>query len=48
MVEETTTKRMYLKDIKTLEDFMERKKIAHMRDAIRIAVEFTNAHGGFS
>ena len=48
MVEETTTKRIYSKDVKTLEDFMERKAIIHMRDAIRIAVEFTNAHGGFS
>lgn len=45
--EQTTSAQIYKKDSELLKGFMERKKILNMRDAVRIAVEFTNAHGGF-
>lgn len=44
--EATISAQIYKKDSDLMKDFMERKKIANMRDAVRICIEFTNAHGG--
>ena len=46
--EATTSAQIYKKDSDLMKDFMERKKIANMRDAVRICIEFTNAHGGLN
>jgi len=48
MDKQTTSAQIYVGDSLLLKDFMKRKGIENMRDALRIAVEFTNAHGGFS
>ena len=47
-MEETTTTRIYKEDKELLEDFMKVKKIKNMADAVRICIQFTNAHGGLS
>lgn len=44
--EETGSAQMYKKDLEILNNFQERKKIPNKRDAIRICIEFTRAHGG--
>ena len=44
--EATASAQIYKKDSERMKSFMERKKINNMRDAIRICIEFTDAHGG--
>ena len=45
-MEETTTTRIYKEDKELLADFMKVKKIKKLADAVRICIQFTNAHGG--
>ena len=45
-MEETTTTRIYKEDKELLEDFMKLKKIKSWADAVRICIQFANAHGG--
>ena len=39
---------LYQKEVDVLRKFMKEKRIPAIRDAVRICVEFTNAHGGLS
>ena len=48
LIEPKRTVWIYDKDAAVMEEFIERKKLANIADAVRICVEFTNAHGGLS
>lgn len=36
---------IYDKDLVLIKDFMQRRKIQYVRDALRICIEYANAHG---
>lgn len=44
-MEEIKTIPIYSKDLKKVRDFKDRKGITKLADAIRICVEFSDAHG---
>jgi hypothetical protein len=39
---------MYVSDLEKVKAFKEAKKLKKLADAVRICIEFTNAHGGLS
>jgi hypothetical protein len=39
---------IFASDLEKVKDFKERKKMSRLADALRVAVEFTIAHGGYS
>jgi hypothetical protein len=47
-MEEVKTTRIYEKDLILLKVWMEEKKIQNSQDALRICIEFANAHEVFS
>lgn len=46
--EKKSTVAIYERDLRTVKDFYEKHpQLNSLADAVRVAVEFTNAHGGF-
>ena len=49
MTEKKSTVAIYAKDLEIVKAFYEKHPaLPSLADAVRVAVEFTNAHGGFS
>jgi hypothetical protein len=39
---------IFASDLEKVKDFQERKKMKRLADALRVAIEFTIAHGGYT
>jgi hypothetical protein len=48
MNEEVTTVPIYKKDMEKLRTFRDEKKLRILADAVRVCIEFTEAHGALS
>lgn len=48
MTEEVKTTRIYEKDLTLLKTWMGKKNIENSQEALRVCIEFANAHGVFS